>query len=258
MIQATRNHLMKITTIPLVSAFPFIAFLAAPTAWGVIIQTNTGTGDGSIPGGSFEPTGNLLTNHLVSATRTGSFYREDSGYTVDLARLGDGDLGPAGTSGLGGDGRYTVMPGTAVIQFNFDAAYDLTRIRSYASWDDGRSGQSYTVKYATAADPFNFVTLYALTPFNNAESIFPLREDYDWQTDQTIMVPDTSVSSTMVELSSSSGFLATDVVSLQFVFSGYQNGGTAFREIQVTAVPEPASALFCGLGMLGLLRRRRA
>lgn len=248
---------MKITSIPRASILPVIALLGSSIAWGVVIQTNTGTGDGSTPGGTFVAAGNLLTNHLASATRTGSFYREDSGYTVDLARLGDGDLGPAGTEGLGGDGRYTVMPGTAVIQFNFDAAYDLTRIRSYASWDDGRSGQSYTVKYATAADPFNFVTLYALTPFNNAESIFPLREDYDWQTDQIIMVPDTSVSSTMVELSSSSGFLATDVVSLQFVFSGYQNGGTAFREIQVTAVPEPSSALVGCLGALLLVRRRR-
>ena len=248
---------MKITSMPRAFILTAVTFLAAQVTWGAIIQTNTGTGDGSVPGGSFSAEGNLLNNHLVSASRTGSFYREDSGYTVNLARLGDGDLGPAGASGLGSDGRYTVMPGTAVIQFDFDAAYDLTRIRSYASWDDGRSGQGYTVKYSTAADPLNFVTLFSLTPFNNAASIFPLREDYDWETGEPILIPDTSVSSTLVELNSSTGVLASNVVSLQFVFNGYQNNGTAYREIQVTAVPEPG---IHSLGLLGgcvLLARRK-
>lgn len=248
---------MKITGKPHASILPAIAFLAIPTAWGAIIQTNLGTGDGSIPGGSFLTDGNLLSGHLAAATRTGSFYREDSGYNVDLARLGDGELGTAGAAGLGGDGRYTVMPGSAVIQFDFDAAYDLTHIRSYASWDDGRSGQGYTVKYATAADPYNFVTLYALAPFNNAASVFPLREDYDWEADQIIMVPDTSVSSTLVELTSSTGVLASNVVSLQFVFNGYQNNGTAYREIQVTAVPEPGLATLGLLGGCALMVRRK-
>jgi hypothetical protein len=170
---------------------------------------------------------------------------------VELSRLSDGVLGPLGSTGLGGDGAYTVMPGVATIQFDLAGAFDLTAIRTYASWDDGRSGQGYVVKYATSVDPLTFNTLHTVTNWNNHISIFPTREETDWDTFETYEVPNTDTSTTLTTLTSDSGFLAEDVVSLQFVFSGYQNNGTAFREFQVEgssavrAVPEPS-------GMLGL------
>jgi hypothetical protein len=81
---------------------------------------------------------------------------------------------------------------------------------------------------------------------------------------ETYLVPDTSLSSTLVTLTSSEGPLATGVTSLQFVFSGYQNGGTAFREFQVNGtldaspVPEPATLLSTAcLIVSGLMLRRR-
>lgn len=234
-----------------------VAPLLLPLATAATIQTNYGTGDGATPGGDFVTSGNLLATNLASVSRSGTFYREDSGYTVTLNRLYDNVLGPSGSSGLGGDGNYTVMPNQAVIRFDFDGAYDITSIRTYASWDDGRSGQGYAVEFATAANPLNYITLHTVAPFNNDSSVFPVNEEIDYDTDETIYVPDTSLSSTMVELMSTSGVLASDVVSLRFVFSGYQNGGTAYREFQVAAVPEPSSALLGGLGMLALLRRRR-
>jgi hypothetical protein len=237
--------------------------LVAPLCHAAVVQTNTGTGNGSIPGGTFVTTGNLLATHLDSATRSGSFYRETSGYTVNLNRMFDGQLGPMGSSGLGNDGAYTVMPDIAVLQFNLSAAFNLTSIRTYASWDLGRSGQGYVVKYATTADPSTFNTLATVTNFNNDTSIFPLQESYDPFTMERTYTRNTDQSSTLITLTSNSGPLAQDVVALQFIFNGYQNGGTAFREFQVTgsqaasAVPEPSLMLATALLAAGGLSLRR-
>jgi hypothetical protein len=235
--------------------------LALPSAHAAVVQVNSGTGDGSIPGGSFSTGSNILTTHLEGSSRTGTFYREESGYTVATSRLFDGVLGPLGSAGLGSDGAYTVMPNLATIQLDLTEPFDLTTIRTYASWDYGRSGQGYVVKYATSADPLTFITLHTVANWNNDISIFPLREDYDefWE---PIMIPDTDISTTLVTLTSGSGSLAEDVVSLQFVFNGYQNGGTAFREFQVEGtpvnlIPEPSALLLGALSSFGLLRRTR-
>lgn len=233
------------------------AALTLPGA-AAILQGNYGTGDEQIPGGTLITAGNLLATNLTSASRTGSFYREDSGYTVSLERLYDGDFGTIGSTGLGSDGHYTVMPGVATIRFQFDGAFSISSIRTYASWDSGRSGQQYTVRYATASAPSNFITLYSLAAFNNADSAFPVYEDYDPETGNVVYRPDTSISSTLVELTSTNGILAEDVVALEFQFTGYQNNGTAYREFQVTAVPEPTSALLlAGGATAGLILRRR-
>lgn len=246
---------------------PFRILMAAlfvvPLSQAAVVQTKTGTGDGSIPGGTFVTTGNLLATHLTTATRSGTFYRENSGYAVNLNRLSDGQLGPMGSDGLGGDGAYTVMPDVAVLQFNLSAAFNLTAIRTYASWDLGRSGQGYVVKYATSADPSTFNTLATVTNFNNDTSIFPLQESYNPFTMERTYTRNTDQSSTLVTLTSNSGPLAENVVALQFIFSGYQNGGTAFREFQVTgsqaasAVPEPSLMLATALLAAGGLAMRR-
>ncbi len=67
----------------------------------------------------------------------------------------------------------------------------------------------------------------------------------------------------MVQLTPTSGFLAEQVVSLRFTFNGLENGGTAYREFQVMAVPEPTP---CAMALAGLAcggysiwrRRKRA
>jgi hypothetical protein len=225
-----------------------------------IIQTNFGTGTDAVPGGPFDPSANILATNLVSAATTGSFYRQDSGYAVVVSRLYDGDLGTLSSSGLGGDGRFTVMPNIATIRFDLDAPYDITAIRTYASWDSGRDGQRYTVSYATALNPSTYATLLEISRFDVTD--FPLRESYDWETGESIMIPDEDFATTLVQLTPTSGFLAEQVVSLQFTFNGVENGGTAYREIQVTAVPEPST---CAMALAGLAcggfsmwRRRRA
>lgn len=176
-----------------------LILLALPIAKAAVIQTNFGTGDGTTPGGAFSSAGNLLSSNLSSAAilSGGTFYRQNDGYPVVAARLYDNALGTAGTTA---NGDYTVMPNSATIQFNLNGAFNLTEIRTYASWDDGRSGQQYSVKYATAAAPTSFNPLTSITQFNNAESIFPTTQQYDFMSNSYISVPNKDQSSTMVRL----------------------------------------------------------
>ncbi len=251
-----------------------LVLLALPVAKAAVVQTNFGTGDGTIPGGTFASAGNLLFSNLSSASTlaNGNFLDPYS----NLERLYNNDLGTAGNFG----NAAVVMPNIATLQFNLNGAFNLTEIRTYASWDDGRDGQKYVVKYATAAAPGSFApgdftTLHSVSAYDNADEIFPLHEvdinddETGEPTGQKQMVPDKSISSTMVSLTSNSGALAQNVVSLQFVFEaylngdGYESGGTAFREFQVlgtsvSSVPEPGTFLPAALIVAGAwLRRRR-
>jgi hypothetical protein len=237
-----------------------LVLLALPVAKAAVIQTNFGTGDGTTPGGAFSSAGNLLATNLSSASTlaNGNFYDTFS----DLSLLYNNDLGAAGNFG----DAAVVMPNIATLQFNLTGAFNLTTIRTYASWDSGRDGQQYEVKYATAAAPSTFTTLYSVVAFNNAD--FPILVDenvYDEDYENIIgtrKVPYKDESSTMVRLTSNSGALAENVVSLQFVFNGYESGGTGFREFQVlgtsvSSVPEPGTFLPAALIVAGAWLRRR-
>jgi MYXO-CTERM domain-containing protein len=238
-----------------------LVLLALPVAKAAVVrQTNFGTGDGTTPGGAFVSAGNLLATNLSSAASTGTFYDEtNSSFAVVLSRLYDGQFGTPG-----GAADVFVMPNEATLQFNLNGAFNLTTIRTYASWDSDRDGQRYVVKYATAADPTTFTTLHSVSAYDN-DSFPAVDSGQTDDDDQPIMVPnDESVSSTMVRLTEdSTGVLAANVVSLQFVFNGYERGGTGFREFQVlgtsvSSVPEPGTFLPAALLVAGAwLRRRR-
>lgn len=208
--------------------------LALPVANAAVIQTNASTSDGTSPGGALVTAGNLLASNLLSATAL-------SGATFiypnpPLSRLYDGTLGSPGASS--GNENDTVMPDNATLQFDLNRAFNITTIRTYAGWDSGRDGQRYEVKYATASAPTTFTTLYSVTQFDP---------------------PNAAASFSLVTLTDSSGVLASNVVSLQFVFTGYENGGTGFREFQVLSSPVPETGSFLPAAVLaaGLFLRRR-
>ena len=234
----------NITTFKILfSALFSIIGSAAPAA---VVQTNYSTSDSSIPGGSFVTTNNLLATNLTSSSHSGSFYTEQTGnWPVVVGRLYDGQLGPNGGETASGENKttYSVMPNTATIQFDLNGAFDLTEIRTYASWDSGRDAQDYVVKYATSAAPTTFNILHDLDAFNP---------------------PGGNPSSSLVKLTSNSGALVANVVSLQFEFNGLENGGTGYREFQVsgtsaTAVPEPGTFIPAAVLVAGaILRRRRS
>ena len=220
---------------------------AAGTALAQVSYETVSTTNGTVPGYAVSST-DLLQTSLSSATRTGAagsgntyFYREDSGYTVDLTRLYDGQFGTAGTNS-----NYTVMPNNVTLTFTFNTSvntngYNLTAIRTFASWDDGRDGQAYTVQYATVSAPTTWVSLAQVVNFDAGSS---------------------STASTMVAITDGSGTLASNVSAVRFVFAGYENGGTGYREFDVfgtAAIPEPAT-VGAILGMIALgvaLRFRR-
>jgi MYXO-CTERM domain-containing protein len=247
-----------------IKATPFgmlsLVLLALPVANAAVVRINFGTGDGTTPGGAFVSAGNLLATNLSSAASTGTFYDETNpSFAVVLSRLYDGQFGTPGDIAA-----VVVMPNIATLQFNLNGAFNLTTIRTYASWNPDRDGQRYVVKYATAADPTTFTTLHSVSAYDNTS--FPdVDSGQTDDNDQPIMEPnDESVSSTMVRLTEDfTGVLAANVVSLQFVFNGYENGGTAFREFQVlgtsvSSVPEPGTFLPAALIVAGAwLRRRR-
>lgn len=236
----------SLTPLPAWLRFSQVALITLGGVAGVsagVIQTNTGS-----DGGTFSVSGSdLLQTQLASASRTGApgsgntyFYREDSGYTVDLARLHDGQFGD-----LGGDPDSSIFPNQVSITFAFDvsvhtAGYNLTQIATYASWDTGRDAQQYTVEFSTVSAPNTFLSLASVARF-------------EVDSDNDV--------STKVQLTDSTGTLAWNVAMLRFNFNGVENGGTAFREFDVfgiAAVPEPQSwAMVGGVGLLGFALARR-
>ena len=230
------------------------------TVQAAVIQSNYYTSDGSLPVGVAVSNADLLQTSLASATRTGTaagdryFYREDSGYTVDLGRLTDGAFGTAG-----GMSAYSVLPNQVTLTFTLNltanpSGHTVTAIRTYAGWDSGRDGQEYTVQYSQVSDPTNFITLRAIDRYNIPEANFAY-EAYEpsFLAMMRSMIPSypagryiTNQASTMVELTSSSGPLAVNVAAIRFVFGNYdtntnafENGGTGYREIDIIGSAPP-------------------
>ncbi len=187
----------------------------------------------------------LLQTRLSSAVFSGGPLYDAEPFSQNLATLTDGTFGSDGY-----DATSSVGLNNGTLTFSFDltaspAGYTLTGINSYAMWGDaGRSGQGYTVEYSLASAPTTFLALATVEPFN---------------------IDDDGEVRTLIEITGGSGTLATNVAALRFTFDDYQNGGTAYREIDAfgspTAVPEPGVAALVmgvGAGTVAFLRRRRA
>ena len=229
-----------------------------------VIQANYWSHNGTFPSPSSAPGITSPGTYVVDAPGNRYFYREDSGYPVNLARLTDG----AFDGSNGPRPSWSVLPNQTTLTFALDlvtnpGGYTIDSIATYASWDSGRDGQSYIVEYSLASAPETFLTLATLTPYDVADESFPLVTEQRPNPSTFQLEPysyhDTSRSSTLVTLAPSTGHLAEGVGSLRFLFTGYENGGTGFQEFDVigfATVPEPSSALLVGSGFffLGLFR----
>ena len=239
-----------------------------------LLQTSLSSASRTGAPGTVVTSTDLLQTSLASASRTGApgsgnayFYREDSGYAVNLARLTDGVL----NASSGPQPTLSVLPNQTTLTFALDlvanpGGYTINSIATYASWDSGRDGQSYTVEYSLASAPETFLTLATLTPYDVADESFPLVEGERFNPSTFQPEPysyhDTSRSSTLVTLAPSTGHLAEGVGSLRFLFTGYENGGTGFQEFDVigfATVPEPSTyVLFLlGAGAASFWKRRK-
>jgi hypothetical protein len=179
---------------------------------------------------------------------------------------------------LGGEASSvaSVFPSDVSITFGLDLVskpdgFSIKSIKTYASWDDGRDGQEYTVQYATVANPTTFIAIGSAARFNptafpignvNGNEVYNATGDQGngWYGDGSFTraaSPNGSLGyavdwgdgpqwepaplnngnvTTLVELTDSSGILAVNVAALRFVFPTFESGGTAYREIVVEEV----------------------
>ncbi|MDZ4403503.1 PEP-CTERM sorting domain-containing protein [Prosthecobacter sp.] len=211
-------------------------FLSTGRLEAAVIITNTAQ-EG--PGNTFSVSStDLLQTSLASASVTGDFYGISSGDSTVLYN------GLFGASGIAGAPQSLAPTGNYVITFALDLSvntngYFLTQLDSFTSWDAGRDGQQYSVLYSTAFAPDTFFALATVPQFN------PSPTDGDH-------------SHTRVSLTDSTGTLASNVAKIRYTFTGFENGGTAYRELDIigTSVPEPGIFGLFALGLGGLTLRR--
>ena len=177
----------------------------------------------------------LLQTQLASTSNSLSINGVENGAIGGtVGNLTNGSFGTANAGGAhvidGGSITFTLD--TSINTFG----YDLSGIDTYAGWNDsGRDNQKYTVSYSTVSSPGTFITIASI---NDSPAIAPLNK---------IAITDIG---------------ATGVGAIRFTFdSPQENNGVGYKELDVfgtASVPEPSAALLGGLGILALLRRRRA
>lgn len=190
-------------------------------------------------------------------TATHGPYMDSIGYSDGGAGLTDGNAGgdfdsPVGIGALvgtawlapGGESwsEYALGVGTG-------QGYDITEIQSIAAWQSaGFGNQKYNilVKYLGASD-FTQLATVDCQPFT-ADATGPSVEG----------------GSTKVNVTDTTGVLASGVVAIKFDFEAtigndVHGAGSVMREIDVfgTPTPEPTTMALLGLASLVVLRRRR-
>jgi hypothetical protein len=158
--------------------------------------------------------------------------------------------GTTGTASENTVGNPASAAYSATTFFNLDITvntlgYDITDIRLFSGWNDGRVNQKYTIYYQYVTDPVPAQQgwYYALSSVDTAATYSDgslLSRTYD----------------------NTGAPLLTGVKSLAIDFFKPAGTETVYREIDVlgtptAAIPEPSAALLGGLGMLCLLRRRK-
>ena len=185
------------------------------------------------------------TDDLINAGQPTLAGEDHQGYTPftwqgtsSTAALNDGILGQ---DNINTDTAFD-LDGTWVSTYLLNTAlhpggYDITENRTISGWAANRANQSFELLFATVDKPNDFVSYgtFSYSPNNTG--------------------------SAMIDLTDSTGTIATGVAAVRF---NVLNAGTVYREFdvfgQATPVPEPASllTLLCAAGLLRPPRRRSA
>jgi hypothetical protein len=213
---------------------------ATLAALAMIGAANAATITTTSQGPAFTVSTTDLLQTSVASVSDGIFY--NSGYNTPgytQANLRDGVsaggtiIGKADSPdyGQGGTVTFTLDLTTNTL------GYDITGINTYTNHGDGgRDGQKYTVSYSLVGSS-SFVDIATV--------------DY-------LMGDNGTPGSGKVAISSIG---VSGVDAIRFNFADQENAGSNYSELDVlgiATVPEPGAALLGGLGMLSLLRRRRA
>ena len=207
--------------------------LAGSSAMASVISTATTNNTG------FSVSGNDLLTGLTG-TISGSVVSEEGLQTnTSGSALTDGGFGNVALTG-DNSGMVLFHNGSSITYLlpTSSAGYTISSIDTFTGWrDTGRVEQDYTVSFAFASNPTNFINEF------------------------TVNADVTSGNDMKVSTANSTGAaLGTNVVGIRFNFATTQNGYVGYRELDVigaASVPEPASIFLLGLGALGLLATTR-
>jgi hypothetical protein len=173
------------------------------------------SGDGDFTGGTFgvTPTGGSLPPVLTD----GSFGTIDFNLTGVHSWVTCIGSGTGVNNAQGGNFVTYALPASP-------NGYDITNIMTAGGWNDGgRDQQSYTVNYATAANPTYFTPL-AVVSYNPVDPV--------------------GYSMSRATITAASGVLASNVVALEFdmTWPGGENGFSGYSEIAAYGSPSATLA----------------
>jgi len=186
-------------------------------ALGTSLLTGTApssAGDGDFTGGTFGTTATGGSD--PSVLTDGTFGTIDFNLTGTHSWVTCLGSGTGANNAQGGNFVTYTLPASA-------NGYDLTNIMTAGGWNDaGRDQQSYTVSYATAANPTYFIPL-AVVSYNPSSPV--------------------GYSMSRATLTPASGVLAANVVALQFDMTtpAGENGFSGYSEIAAYGSPSAAA-----------------
>lgn len=216
-----------------------VALTAALTSGTVAMAAPMATG--SFTSSTQTVSNNDLINGLAPTSSSGTFTLESS---AGIAVLTNGTFGGAGPSKP--DSATAGTGAGAFVDYALNATTDIGAIDVFAGWDVNRDAISVRVLVATIANP-TFTLLYDATgnqQYNPTGNNFTDAKP-NGATRLAITDPEDNV-------------LAAGVTAIRFEFGEAGSfGWSGYRELDVFAVPEPASlALFAVGGLLAMKRRK--